>query len=215
MRDLSYILTLVPGFVLGLTLHEYSHALAAYRLGDSTAQRMGRLTLNPLAHLDLFGSLMLVFAGFGWAKPVPVNALALRHPRRDMAIVAVAGPLANVVLATALAMLFRLLLVVGMGPALMQMRMVFTILAGGVWVNVVLAVFNLIPLPPLDGSRILAGVVPPEWNHGYEQMERFGPMILLGLVLLANFAGVSVLGRIISPVAQPLYRLLMGPWLVG
>jgi Zn-dependent protease len=210
LQDFSSILTLVPGFVLGLTLHEYSHALAAYRLGDTTAQQMGRLTLNPLAHLDLFGSLMLVFAGFGWAKPVPVNALAFRHPRRDMAIVAVAGPLANVVLATALAMLLRLLLLTGWGTELLQYKLIFTIIASGVWVNVVLAVFNLIPLPPLDGSRILAGVVPPEWNHGYEQMERFGPMILLGLVMLANFAGISVLGRIISPVAQPLYRLLIG-----
>jgi Zn-dependent protease len=210
LQDFSQILTLVPGFVLGLTLHEYSHALAAYRLGDPTAQQAGRLTLNPLAHLDIFGSLMLIFAGFGWAKPVPVNVLAMRHPRRDMAIVAMAGPLANVVLATALAILFRLLLVAGFGTALMQYKIIFTIIAGGVWVNVVLAVFNLIPLPPLDGSRIVAGVVPPEWNHGYEQMERFGPMILLGLVMLANFAGISVLGRIISPVAQPLYRLLIG-----
>ena len=98
MQNLSNILPLIPGFILGLTLHEFSHALVADRLGDSTARRMGRLTLNPLAHLDLFGSLMLIFAGFGWAKPVPVNYHSLRSPRRDMALIAVAGPVSNVVL---------------------------------------------------------------------------------------------------------------------
>jgi Zn-dependent protease len=215
VRDFSYILTIVPGFILGLTLHEFSHAWVAYRLGDTTAQRMGRLTLNPLAHLDLFGSLMLVFAGFGWAKPVPVDSSQMRYPRRDMAFVALAGPVSNLLLAIAIALCLKILLMVGLKDMLFQNETILIVIARAVWINVVLAVFNLIPLPPLDGSRILAGIVPEEWNHGYEQMERYGPILLLGLVMLASFTGVSILSRIIMPVADPIYKLIMGMWLLG
>lgn len=210
LNNINYTLTLIPGFILGLTLHEFSHAWVANRLGDSTAQQMGRLTLNPLAHLDLFGSLMLIFAGFGWAKPVPVNAYNLRHPRRDMAMIALAGPVSNVLLATAIAIVLRLVLAFGLGDALMTFNVVLLIIARAVWINIVLAVFNLIPLPPLDGSRILAGIVPEAWNHGYDQLERFGPAILLGIVVLASFTGVSIFGRIIMPLVNPLFNLIMG-----
>jgi Zn-dependent protease len=204
------IITLIPGFVLGLTLHEFSHALVAVRLGDPTARQLGRLSLNPLRHLDLFGSLMLILAGFGWAKPIPVDARYLRSPRRDMAMIALAGPLSNLVLAVVLAMMLRLVLAAG-GTS--SSSVLILLLVQAVWINLVLAVFNLIPLPPLDGSRIVAGVVPEQWNRGYDQLERFGPMILLALVLAANLTGVSVLSRFIMPVANPLFNLLMGKWL--
>lgn len=210
MSNTLRIITLIPGFVLGLTLHEFSHALVAVRLGDPTARQLGRLSLNPLRHLDLFGSLMLILAGFGWAKPIPVDARYLRSPRRDMAMIALAGPLSNLVLAVVLAMMLRLVLAAG-GTS--SSSVLILLLVQAVWINLVLAVFNLIPLPPLDGSRIVAGVVPEQWNRGYDQLERFGPMILLALVLAANLTGVSVLSRFIMPVANPLFNLLMGKWL--
>ncbi len=213
MQNFSHILPLIPGFILGLTIHEFSHAWVADRLGDSTARRMGRLTLNPLAHLDLFGSLMLVFAGFGWAKPVPVDFGALRSPRRDMALIAVAGPVANVILAAALALALRALMPGGPSVPGLLPEGALIVFMQGIWINVILAVFNLIPVPPLDGSRIVAGLVPDSWNHGYEQFERIGPLLLLGLVLLASITGVSVLSRIIMPVANPVFKLVMGAWL--
>jgi Zn-dependent protease len=213
LPNLTQILPLIPGFILGLTLHEFSHALMADRLGDHTARRMGRLTLNPIAHLDLFGSLMLIFAGFGWAKPVPVNYSALRSPRRDMALIAVAGPVANVILAAVLAFVLRVLMPAGPNAPGLLPESVLLVFFQGIWINVILAVFNLIPVPPLDGSRIVAGLVPEHWNHGYEQFERIGPLLLLGLVLLASVTGVSVLSRIIMPVANPVFKLVMGAWL--
>jgi Zn-dependent protease len=213
LQNFSDILTLAPGFIIGLTFHEFSHAYAAYRLGDDTAQRAGRLTLNPAAHLDLFGSLMLIVAGFGWAKPVPVDANNFRSPRRDMALVAMAGPVSNVIMATVFSLLLHFADMAGL-PGMMSSASIATlVLVQGVWINVILAVFNLIPVPPLDGSRIVAGVVPPEWNHGYEQFERVGPMLLFGLILLASLSGVSILSRIMMPVAEPLFRFIMGAWL--
>jgi Zn-dependent protease len=209
----SHILYLIPGFVVGLTFHEFCHAWTANRLGDPTARIHGRLTLNPLAHLDLIGSLMLVFAGFGWAKPVPVNVYNLQSPRRDMALIASAGPAANLILAIAVSLLAHGLIAAGVVGASSASALLLLILVQSVWINVILAVFNLIPIPPLDGSRILAGVVPEEWNYGYEQFEKYGPFMLFGLILLANVTGVSVLGRIVMPVAQPVFNLVMGEWL--
>jgi Zn-dependent protease len=213
LQNLSEILTLAPGFVIGLTFHEFSHAFAAYRLGDPTAKMAGRLTMNPMAHLDLIGSLMLIFAGFGWAKPVPVDVNYLRSPRRDMALIAVAGPAANIVMAIVCSLLLHLLNVLGMLGGMSSSSVLTLILVQGIWINIILAVFNFIPIPPLDGSRILAGIVPEEWNHGYEQFERYGPIFLFGLIVLASFSGVSILGRIMMPVAQPLFRLIVGAWL--
>lgn len=208
MERFQELLLIAPGFIIGLTLHEFSHAFAASRLGDPTARSAGRLTLNPLAHLDLFGTIALVFAGFGWAKPVPVDPGYLRSPRRDMAIIAVAGPLSNVILAAAIALVLRFFIFPFLAAP--HLSTLLVILVQAVAINVILAVFNLIPIPPLDGSRILAGVVPESWNHGYEQVERFGPILLIGLIILASATGFSVLGRIVSPVAQPLMRLLLG-----
>ncbi|MFZ5432551.1 MAG: site-2 protease family protein [Calditrichota bacterium] len=209
MENTSRILTLIPGFLFGLTLHEFSHAWAATRLGDPTARRLGRLSLNPLAHLDLFGSLALIFIGFGWAKPVPVDPNYLRSPRRDMALIAAAGPVSNLLIAIVLAALARLALV-GSNAIEGSVSTGILILVQAVWINIVLAIFNLIPLPPLDGSRVLAGIVPETWNHGYEQVERFGPMILFGVIILASVTGISILGRIIMPVAEPVFRWFMG-----
>lgn len=212
MTNISQILPLVPGFIVGLTLHEFSHAWAANRLGDPTARAAGRLSLNPLAHLDLFGSLALIFAGFGWAKPVPVDSSHFRSPRRDMALVAIAGPASNILLAIALSVVLYLITFVS-ALFLRMSNPIITVLVQGIWINVVLAIFNLIPLPPLDGSRVLAFLVPEHWNRGYDQLERFGPMLLIGLILLANFANVPVIERVIMPVARPVFNLIIGAWL--
>ncbi len=212
------IISLLPGFIIGLTIHEFSHAYVATRLGDPTARSMGRLTLNPIAHLDLFGTLMLVFAGFGWAKPVPVDANHLRSPRRDMAFIAFAGPLSNVLLAMAVGVGLRLAYPDGFlstqGGSAVATTMVW-VAVQAVWINVILAAFNMIPIPPLDGSRILAGIVPEHWNRGYEQFERIGPMLLLGLVLLASFSGISIFSKLVSPIARPLLVFVLGDWLTS
>lgn len=197
----------IPGFVLGLTLHEFSHAFTAFRLGDPTARNMGRLTLNPLAHLDLLGSIMLLVVGFGWAKPVPVDASHFRSPRAGMAAVAFAGPLSNILLAALIGFLFRLSFAEASG-ALPEVWVKIIVYA--VWINIILALFNMIPVPPLDGSRILRSVVPDAWQAGYSNFEKFGPMVLFALLLVANLTGISIFGRIINPAAQPLVRLILG-----
>ena len=213
MLNLTDILTLAPGFIFGLTFHEFSHAAVASRLGDPTARNMGRLTLNPLAHLDVIGSLMLVFVGFGWAKPVPVDANYLRSPRRDMALIAMAGPVANIILAIACSIALHGLLIGSLLGGSSAAEIIVTLFVQAIQINIILAVFNIIPVPPLDGSRILAGIVPENWNHGYEQFERVGPFFLFGLVLLGSLTGVSILSRIIMPLAEPVYKLVMLNWL--
>ena len=210
------LLALLPGFIIGLTVHEFSHAYVATRLGDPTARSLGRLTLNPLAHLDLFGSLMLIFAGFGWAKPVPVDAGYLRSPRRDMALIAVAGPVSNALLAMIIALGLRLAFPAGFASVEGATGFASTAVwlsIQSIWINVILAAFNILPIPPLDGSRILAGVVPEAWNRGYEQFERLGPILLIGLVILASVTGVSIFSRLISPIAKPLMSIVLGGWL--
>jgi Zn-dependent protease len=218
VSNYSNILSLLPGFIIGLTIHEFSHAYVATRLGDPTARSMGRLTLNPIAHLDFFGTLMLVFAGFGWAKPVPVNVTMLHSPRRDMALIAVAGPVSNVLLALLIGCGLRAVYPEGLMSAQSGSGATATAIwlaVQAVWINIILAAFNMIPIPPLDGSQILAGIVPENWNHGYEQFQRFGPMLLLGLVLIASFSGVSIFNRLVSPIAQPLLSFILGSWLTS
>ncbi len=210
MLDIQTILLFVPGFILGLTFHEVAHGWVADKLGDPTARNAGRLTLNPLPHLDPIGSLMLVFAGFGWAKPVPVNPLNLKNPRKDMLWVALAGPVANLIFALALGIFFQLLVKIPILNAPGNPSALMLVLYRGVQINVILAVFNLIPVPPLDGSRIIVGLLPPSMTAGYETFERFGPFLLLGLILLGNFAGIPILHYIIEPFAGPITKILLG-----
>ena len=210
MLDIQTILLFAPGFVLGLTFHEVAHGWVADKLGDPTARHAGRLTLNPLRHLDPIGSLMLVFAGFGWAKPVPVNPFNLKNPRRDMLWVALAGPVANLIFALALGLFFQLLIKIPILNAPGNTSALMLVLYRGVQINVILAVFNLIPIPPLDGSRIIVGLLPPSMTSGYEMFERFGPFLLLGLILLGNFAGIPILHYIIEPFAGPIMKILLG-----
>jgi Zn-dependent protease len=172
----------IPALLLAVTVHELAHALVADRLGDPTARRQGRITLNPLPHIDPLGALAFVIAGFGWAKPVPVNAFNLRHPVRDMALVAVAGPLSNFVMA------FLGLLTLGLVAPLIQSPFIAEPVRGMLLYiylfNLGLGIFNLIPLPPLDGGHFLPYFLPrgSRWAL-LQQVEQMGPIILILLVV--------------------------------
>ncbi|NLG80533.1 MAG: site-2 protease family protein [Firmicutes bacterium] len=197
MVDLASILVTLPVILLSLTVHEYAHAAAANALGDPTAKWQGRLTLNPLAHLDVFGTLALILTQrFGWAKPVPVNPAYFKDWRRGMMVVGVAGPLANVALAFLMALPLRL----GIHMPLWLMRLVIS----GIGINLGLAAFNLIPIPPLDGSRLLLGVLRGKNLYIYHQLESYGSFILLLLV----FSGATRI--IMGPIINLLALLVLG-----
>jgi Zn-dependent protease len=180
--------------LVAATVHEYAHALMADRLGDSTPRLLGRLSLNPIVHLDLLGSVLLLVAGFGWAKPVPVNPRNFTDWRKGMMLVAVAGPLANVTLLFALGLVFQLDLV---SPRAMPGQLILTVM----FINAMLAVFNLLPIPPLDGSKILSGLLPPAQALTYDRLQQYGPLLLLVLIMLP--------GRVLGSLILPPIRWLM------
>ncbi|MCL0106716.1 site-2 protease family protein [Peptococcaceae bacterium] len=188
------VATLIPAVVIALTFHEYAHAVVAYKLGDPTAKYSGRLTLNPIPHVDPIGMLMLFFVGLGWAKPVPVNPYNLNKPKRDMVLISLAGPLSNVILAIAFALLFGVFYAFGS-------QVLIDVVEKIIWINMVLAVFNMLPIPPLDGSKILAGILPGDsaWlNH----LEQYGFIILIILAL------TGILWPILMFFIEPLRALV-------
>lgn len=191
-----------------LTIHEFAHAWTANYFGDSTPRQNGRLTLNPLAHLDPLGSLMLIVAGFGWAKPVPVNPYTLRRESESALMwVSLAGPLSNFILAVLAAIPFRLGLVSlydaytttpHLFPSLPEFLLTF------IYVNLSLMLFNLIPLAPLDGEKVAAYFLPAQWQDTFERMRPYGPMLLMALMFLGIFSWI------ISPPLRLLVNLLLG-----
>lgn len=205
--------------VVAATVHEFSHALVAAGLGDNTARRQGRLSLNPLRHLDPGGSLMLLLVGFGWAKPVPVNPHSLSRGRAGMALVAAAGPLANLVVAFLVAVPIKLGLLGWGSPALGR---TIYVMSGGlreglsdiagvvIFINILLAVFNFIPLAPLDGSRVLAGLLPREAAEQYARFERFSPVVLMGIILLDYALNLGILWGIMGPMVRGLVSAATG-----
>lgn len=195
------IIILAPPILLALTLHEIAHGLVAYRLGDPTARNAGRLSLNPLKHLDPLGTIAFFLFKFGWAKPVPVNPRYFKDVKQGMLLVALAGPVSNLVLAVASAIILKgLAFIVLQGEATPSMTGAFyplmLMLAASVWINLVLCVLNLLPIPPLDGSKILAGLLPDQLAASYMKIGRFGFIILL--VLLAS----GMLGKVILPIVS-------------
>ncbi|HKW92029.1 MAG TPA: site-2 protease family protein [Methylomirabilota bacterium] len=206
---LSRLILQIPALLVAVTVHELAHAVVADRLGDPTARRLGRLTLNPLPHIDPLGAIAFVLAGFGWAKPVPVNARNLRHPVRDMAWVALAGPISN--FATAFVALVAVRLLGHLGGALP----IVTVPLAGVlfWTyvfNLALGIFNLIPLPPLDGGHFLPYLFPrASWGFVH-QLEQVGPFLLILLVLTgATSYVVQPVLRAMSAVYLSVVRLLV------
>jgi Zn-dependent protease len=192
-------------------IHEFSHALAAYRLGDSTARFLGRLTLDPRAHFDPLGGLLMVisvFAGFGigWAKPTPYNPYNLRGGRWGEALVSIAGPISNLVLAIAGAIPLRFLLASHMDAEFFLVFFTFF-----VQINLLLMVFNLIPIPPLDGSKLLYAALDAQTERQIRPiLDQYGMFILFALILLPNLGGPDVIGAVFSAVIFPLERLLVG-----
>jgi Zn-dependent protease len=204
--------------VLGIAFHEFCHALSASALGDQTARNQGRLTLNPLAHLDPFGTFLLVFAGFGWGKPTPVNPYNMRvEPRAGMAITAAAGPLSNLLVATVMAMPIRLGLTPWHNPFILSRAVGWTMsdylglfFSAGVLLNCILAVFNFLPLAPLDGFRIWTGVLPIEIARPMMQLERHGMLILMALFFLGPAVGFNFFDAVVRPIVETISNGLTG-----
>ena len=209
MNFLTQLLLIAPPILLALTVHEYAHGLVADRLGDPTARYAGRLTLNPLAHLDPIGTLMLFVVHFGWARPVPVNPYNLRNPHRDMLWVSLAGPGANLALALLLGLPLRFFDLQRLGTGTF-MDVAALMLVYGVFFNIILAIFNLIPIPPLDGSKILAGLLPAEQAWKFQQFERYGPMLLLGLIIMGSILHIPVLSMFLRPFVSFFSYLFTG-----
>lgn len=205
MTNLLLTVIAVGVLMVSVIFHEVAHGYTALRLGDPTARDAGRLTLNPLKHIDPFGTvilpLLLILARFpypvGWAKPVPVNPLLLRDPRRGMMLVGAAGPLSNVSLALVAAMILRTVPV-------SRTPFLFDLLSIACYVNILLSVFNLVPVPPLDGSRVVAGLLPPEVRKHYEGLGPYGIFIILGLFYL------GLMNRVILPLSDLIFSLLVG-----
>jgi Zn-dependent protease len=201
---LKVSIMLVPG-LMAITCHEVSHGFVADKLGDSTARRMGRLTLNPIKHMDVIGTIMVFIIGIGWAKPVPVNFNNLRNPKRDMIWVAAAGPVTNFSLAFLSAMVMRLIIFFTRdisNPSLeMFLQPIVLMLAFSVYINLLLGIFNLIPVPPLDGGRVAVGLLPYRQAAALSRIEPFGMLIIIALIFLPDMLHIpSIFEYVISPV---------------
>jgi Zn-dependent protease len=207
-KFISELIIMAPPLLLALTFHEFSHGYVAYRLGDPTARLAGRLTLNPLRHLDLLGTLAFFFIKFGWAKPVPVNSAYFRNPKTDMLWVALAGPLSNLALAVFSALLVKMVWLFAsilpqnalVGAILVPLN---SMLITSVWINLVLGIFNFLPIPPLDGGRILGSLLPDDLSRSYLKVERYGFII----VIVLAFSGI--LSRLIMPIIRFANNLLL------
>jgi Zn-dependent protease len=205
---ITELIILAPPILLALTFHEFAHGLVAYRLGDPTAKAAGRLTLNPLKHLDPIGTLAFFIIKIGWAKPVPVNPRFFRNPKRDMLRVALAGPLTNLALAVVSALLTRLVwLLAALFPYSALLKAILlpfnAMLVASVWINLVLCIFNFLPIPPLDGSKILLGLLPDNLARSYLKIEKYGFV----LILILAFSGI--LSRLILPIIEYVNSLLL------
>ena len=206
--DSEVILARIIVFIIAITIHEFAHAWSAYQLGDATAARLGRITLNPVAHFDPIGFIGMMFIAlgypaFGWGKPVPVNPNLLRGHRKGMAITAAAGPLSNIILATAFAIPLRFGGVEPIGFAAVFIEQM-------IFINLLLAAFNMIPIPPLDGLKILTGILPNFWYQYIAPMERYGFVVLLLVVLVGGQAGRSVITEMYAPVFDLFRTAIVG-----
>lgn len=203
---ISTLITVVSALTC-ITLHELAHGFVAYRLGDTTAKDAGRLTLNPLRHIDIFGLVMMVAFKFGWAKPVPINMRRFQNPRRGMAITALAGPACNIVLACIALVLYGALFYPIVQNITLVGEIVLRILSTVSYLSVALAIFNLLPISPLDGSKILYSFLPENFYRKILRYERYGMLVLFGLIMLMRRTGVNPLGSITEAVYDFLFNI--------
>lgn len=203
---------LVPA-LLAVTIHEVSHGYIADKMGDPTARLLGRLTFNPVKHLDPVGTLALLFFGFGWAKPVPVNFRNMQEPKKGMVFVALAGPLSNFLLAVFFAVVLRGLLLVPesitSGDGAMFLEPIRLMAAFGLYVNIILGVFNLIPIPPLDGGMVMTGLLPPKQAAILARIEPFGFILLIFIIFFTD-----VWRLFLAPLVFSIVGVLAGPQVV-
>jgi Zn-dependent protease len=187
--DIAQWIVKIPVLLFAVTIHEYAHGRAALWLGDPTAKHMGRLTLNPLAHIDPLGAICLFLFNFGWAKPVPVNPRFFKNTRRDTIFMSLCGPLANISAAFLAGMLIRYFL--------LPWEVYLQALVWMILLNIGLGLFNLLPIPPLDGSHVLENVLDPNSAQKYREFGRYGPLVLIGIVMLDNYAHTGIISRIL------------------
>jgi Zn-dependent protease len=209
MTPANLIVSIV-GLLIAFSVHECAHAWAAYQMGDPTAKNMGRLTLDPRAHLDPVGAAMVLVAGFGWARPVPVNPYNLRGDRRtSMALVSASGPLSNLLLAVLFAVPLRLGLIPPMaGTSFLPSP--WELIAGIVYLNIVLMIFNLLPIAPLDGFDVALALLPYSWARELERLEPYGMLILFLLIVLGSFGRFDILWAVMGPPIRLLRVLILG-----
>ncbi|MCS7258483.1 MAG: site-2 protease family protein [candidate division WOR-3 bacterium] len=205
IRDFSSIIISAPAILFCVTIHEYAHAFAAYKLGDPTAKNLGRLTLNPFAHLDLIGTIALLLFRVGWAKPVPINPIYFRVPRRDILISSLAGPGANFLCAMIFGLCLRVLL-----RYYVPANFLILIIVMLFYYNIILGTFNLIPIPPLDGSKIVYYLLGEKSSQYYLYLEQYGLLILVGIIMLSSLLGFSLFSILIEPVIKLFSKIFIG-----
>ncbi|MFP4087965.1 MAG: site-2 protease family protein [Desulfobacteraceae bacterium] len=200
--DITDWIVRIPVLLFAITIHEYAHGKTALWFGDPTAKQMGRLSFNPLIHIDPLGALCLFLFNFGWAKPVPVDTRYFRNFKRDVILMSLAGPFANLAAALVAGMFFRFLL---FPVEIYQMALLYLL-----FMNLGLGLFNLLPIPPLDGSHVLENLLPPRSAQKYQEVSRYGPFILIGIIMLDNFARTGILNTILLHPMRYLAQLFSG-----
>jgi Zn-dependent protease len=196
----------IPAILLALTIHECAHGWVAFKLGDRTAYDAGRVTLNPVAHLDVFGTIMLLFGPFGWAKPVPVDDRYFENPKKGILLVSAAGPISNVIVALICGYLLRIL--ASMAPSGTIHPYIYQFLTLSILINTGISFFNLLPVPPLDGSKILLGMLPNHLMAGYIKYSRYAPTVFMVLIVAEWGLHIPIFSKMIYPLFQPYLNLI-------
>lgn len=211
MLNLSFseLLTIIPAILIGLTIHELSHSYVALLLGDDTPKRLGRLTLNPIKHIDPIGFILLLIAGFGWAKPVSINRENLKYPRRDDILISLAGPVSNLFFAIFLVILLKVVILVVPFRSASTFDLILSVFISFLTINIVLAIFNLLPIPPLDGSHVILNLLSLKSRSISATYFKYGSIALIVIVVLDRFTDVDLLpiGRVMISIVDGLFRL--------